>query len=438
MDDNTENKPVLTESFVPNFQCIGSRCEYHCCQGWAVNVEKPVFKNLKKRYGNLAGQKKLVASLKKNSNPESDWAYGRIQLNDKLQCPFLTPENLCDIHQRFGDNQLSWVCQHFPRSLVDGLEFIELSVSLGCPEAARLCLLEENSTGLITTSRQIVSGLPGPLTNYSLRQNQQPAYLEVRDDIRQVLLFLADARQYPLGGRLFLMLYFAELVKENFHASSKSLLINETIKNAIDKIANPDVHLSLVKGIYGMDYEPTAFIVIISTILANTSARIPALNQLVNDCLSANKIDINAPEEPAKYETIYRAYTDKKLMLESLFAERLDLYFNNYVKHNLFYKSYVTFPSLMGYLRNLLIQINVIKFLFVLHPLLSEDNLKIDKDSDNPESAGDILDKAIVNAISVCARAFDHQNENISEKFDKVLDENNFKTIEQLAMLARL
>lgn len=433
------NKTILAQNFVRDFQCIGKECEYHCCQGWVVNVEKPVFKDLKKRYSHLAGKRKLVSAIKRNKNPDSDWNYGRIQLDHNSICPFLTDENLCDIHSRFGSNKLSWVCKNFPRKLIEGINNIELSLSLGCPEATRLCLLNKDSTELINLPNEALSDMSGPLVDPSLPDVKQAAYLALRDDIRQVFMFLADAQQYPVAGRLFLMLYFANSVNEKFHASSDTYFYDKILQDAIENIANPDVHSTIVNSFLALEYDSSAFMIIMNTLLAYKTIQNPNLNKLVQKCLAEKGLTeedaINLGAED--HDRILKLYSKRSDILEKHYKKQIEIFLGNYVKHYLFYKSYTSFPSLISYLRNLLIHINVIKFLFILHPSLSfivdGDNSLISEDI-----AQEALDKAIVESVTLSVRAFDHQNQKVAEVFHNVLDKHNFGSIEELAMLARV
>jgi lysine-N-methylase len=59
-----------------------------------------------------------------------------------LVCPFLSAERLCRIQQDYGADYLCVSCATYPRvpRRIEGL--LEAPLSLSCPEAARLVLLD--------------------------------------------------------------------------------------------------------------------------------------------------------------------------------------------------------------------------------------------------------------------------------------------------------
>ena len=56
----------------------------------------------------------------------------------------LDESNLCSIQKRFGEDYLPDTCQTFPRRRVDFDEINVKTLSLSCPEAARLCLTKNS------------------------------------------------------------------------------------------------------------------------------------------------------------------------------------------------------------------------------------------------------------------------------------------------------
>ena len=194
----------------------------------------------------------------------------------------------------------------------------------------------------------------------------------------------------------------------------------------------------MVNNFFDLEYDPTAIVIIINTVLAFKTKHNETFNKLVRKCLTSScgelseKVFLNPTQEDIN--TIFKIYLERRVEIETAYGLRLETFIENYIQHYLFRKSYVQFPSLISYIRNLLIHINVIKFLFVLNPLLTP---LVDKKSLSEEDANVAMDKAIVETVSVCARAFDHQHTRILDIINKTLDGNNFDKIERLTMLAR-
>ena len=83
-------------------------------------------------------RRKILDSLYWN---ESSHTY-RMKL-DRVSCPLLRDDLLCDIQKNFGEEFLSNTCAEFPRRIFVIDEFAERSLSMTCPVAAELALLNK-------------------------------------------------------------------------------------------------------------------------------------------------------------------------------------------------------------------------------------------------------------------------------------------------------
>ena len=71
------------------------------------------------------------------------------------RCTFLNEENLCDLYKALGPDALCETCRMYPRHVEEYEGLRELSLSLSCPEAAKIILsckgpvrfLEEETEG---------------------------------------------------------------------------------------------------------------------------------------------------------------------------------------------------------------------------------------------------------------------------------------------------
>jgi len=141
MTQNPEHRPL----YASTFRCIGAACEDTCCQGMGALVDKITYEKYQNLpEGNVRSLVQLHVSL--NTISASDALYARIEPTPTNRCPFLASDHLCDVQKEFGPEYLSATCSIYPRVLnsVDGR--LETSLYLSCPEAARLVLLNENST----------------------------------------------------------------------------------------------------------------------------------------------------------------------------------------------------------------------------------------------------------------------------------------------------
>lgn len=115
--------------YYDDFRCLAGDCPDTCCAGWQIYIDDDSLD----RYERVKG---LFGSRLANS---IDWQEGAFY-QDGGRCVFLNEENLCDLHQELGEDALCDTCRRYPRHVeeFDGLR--ELSLSLSCPEAARMLL----------------------------------------------------------------------------------------------------------------------------------------------------------------------------------------------------------------------------------------------------------------------------------------------------------
>lgn len=134
---------ALMPQYVRQFSCIGSECEDTCCQGWRVNIDEETYKKYQ-RVRDLELKpllKQGIGRVRSNANAQN---YGKIKMNSKGKCPFLSENKLCSIQLKLGADYLPDTCKFYPRvfNRVNGI--LEKSATMSCPEAARLALLNPN------------------------------------------------------------------------------------------------------------------------------------------------------------------------------------------------------------------------------------------------------------------------------------------------------
>jgi len=193
----------IRPTYADRFRCIGSACEDTCCQGWNVPIDRPAWD---KYQGLPEGPLPHLIRASLVRKPEAAAEPGAakpvfavIRMNAANECPMLTPDHLCRIQAELGESLLSHACATFPRYVhsLGGME--EKSLTLSCPEAARLVLLTPDL-------------LSEPAQPQSAKESNPPVNGETSKalpadfwPIRAVVLKLVQNRLYPLWQRLFLM-----------------------------------------------------------------------------------------------------------------------------------------------------------------------------------------------------------------------------------------
>ena len=133
----------LYPNYYNQFSCLGSKCVETCCQGWKIDVDEichKKYEELERKYED----DKIDRFLKKNTNP-THHKFSYIKMKKNGFCPFLDESKLCTIQKKFGEGYLPNTCKTFPRRTIDFDEIKIKTLSLACPEAARLCLTSKDS-----------------------------------------------------------------------------------------------------------------------------------------------------------------------------------------------------------------------------------------------------------------------------------------------------
>ena len=192
---------LFRPDYSEDFRCIGPACEDSCCEQWTVHVDQSAFE----KYQNLpAGPLRTLLDENVLRVPEPAQAGGpasapfaQIRMNSSGMCPMLAADGLCRVQVEHGEGFLPHACATYPRVTygIDGVT--EKALSLSCPEAARLVLLNPQ---LNTGAVQHDEVRPG-----CARAHEGDPRLEYFLPIRNAALALVQNRVYPLWQRLFLL-----------------------------------------------------------------------------------------------------------------------------------------------------------------------------------------------------------------------------------------
>lgn len=120
--------------YYKEFTCIAGECEDTCCAGWQIVIDE----KSKRRYRRMAANcnKELARELRKCVN----WREGVFRQDTEKRCAFLNEENLCRMYQMAGPGCLCRTCKMYPRHVEEFEGVREITLSLSCPEAARIIL----------------------------------------------------------------------------------------------------------------------------------------------------------------------------------------------------------------------------------------------------------------------------------------------------------
>ena len=178
---------ISKPNYFDDFRCIGGNCPDSCCKEWGVQVDEISAAYYRSLPGDL-GDKLRSVLVEEDGETVMTIENGR--------CPMWRDDGLCRIQVELGEAALCKVCTEFPRLTHDYGDFMERTLELSCPEAARL----------------IFAAQPGPMVTWEVPEDREAEYDEeamavLKATRNTVLEILADTRR-PVQESLALALLY--------------------------------------------------------------------------------------------------------------------------------------------------------------------------------------------------------------------------------------
>lgn len=173
------------------FHCTAGECEDTCCAGWEIEADSKSMC----RYAKEQGPFRDV--LRKSIN----WRKSTFKHDHSLRCAFLNDENLCDMYTALGSDSLCKTCRLYPRHIEEFEGVREMTLSLSCPEVARILMARQQPVAFESTKK-------GGQERYEYDEFDPLIYSQLAD-AREVMLQILQQRTLPLAVRTKLMLGIA-------------------------------------------------------------------------------------------------------------------------------------------------------------------------------------------------------------------------------------
>ena len=122
------------------FSCIAGECEDTCCAGWQIVADEAALKKYKK----------VTGSFRKRLRKSINWKEGTFKQDKNKRCAFLNDENLCDMYIALGEKSLCRTCKMYPRHVEEFEDVREMTLSVSCPEVARILLGKKEPVRFLT------------------------------------------------------------------------------------------------------------------------------------------------------------------------------------------------------------------------------------------------------------------------------------------------
>ena len=167
--------------YYSEFQCVAGACEDTCCAGWKIMVDKAALKKYMLHRG----------SYRKVLWKKIHWKEGSFRQDAEKRCAFLNSENLCEMYTNIGEKSLCKTCKLYPRHVEEFEGVREISLSLSCPEVARILLNRTEKVMFLEKETEVDEEYEDfDLFLYSVLQ-----------DVRGELLYILQDRSLPVEIR---------------------------------------------------------------------------------------------------------------------------------------------------------------------------------------------------------------------------------------------
>lgn len=123
--------------YYKKFSCIADKCPDTCCGKWQIVIDDDSLE----KYEDYNGEYRDELRRKVN------WKEGVFRHGRSGKCAFLRDDMLCDMYIHMGKNSLCTTCREYPRHTEEFENVREVSLSLSCPEVARILM---NTTDKVT------------------------------------------------------------------------------------------------------------------------------------------------------------------------------------------------------------------------------------------------------------------------------------------------
>lgn len=389
-----------------NFECIGSKCEDHCCRDWSITIDKSTYDKYKKVENEEF--KKIFEDAVLKKKYATKYEYAVMNLNKNGECPFLDDKKLCSIYRLLGPENMCNTCRRYPRSSVKVDDIIQNVVLLSCPEASRKTLLRKNP---IEFNIREIDEPSKVLVSKKINFNEDGCFSKDEFlELRSFTIGLLQNRDYSIEERLLILGFFIEDLNGKSEKDTFSLIDEykynislENYKGIVNQIDTKNILDIEIR------YSIKAYLKVIHR-FRSTRLKENLLNMSKGLKVSEN-IDFEDFKE--NYITIKNSYYNP-------FIENYEYVFENYLVNYVFKNLLMhSKKNLFKDYAEMLIQYSMIKFSLIGVC----GNLKDDMDESN-----------LILTISTFARGVEHCKDNM-ESLKELIKEFKLEDLSNLLPL---
>lgn len=394
----------LVPKYVTQFRCLGSDCPDTCCRGWAITIDKETFQEYRR-----VVQPQLKPLLQQYLVQLDKTSYAKHAVigfrKEDSHCGLHSSDGLCMVQQQLGEDALSDTCYIYPRSVVKFGDRFEESLTLSCPEAARLALTQTDAFEFVSaelTTRLSTTTVIGPLRGFSM---------ESMDDVHIFLIQLFQTPMLSITERLTIVGWLCqqldELVKSGEQASAHSL-----VSDMRSIVETGQIH-KIVEQLNG---KQEASVTLFSILFGNKSSlgRSVSQSKILEQVRSGLGIrsDIDFSEVSENYARGIKLLNEGKETYDRLMAHYL---LNDLIRETFPWKQ----STAMKHYQRLLTRYGILRLML----------------AGVAANVNTVLDEAIiVQTISVFCRLYQHDS-SLASNADELLSQSDWTRLDRLYSL---
>ena len=171
------------------FHCLADKCEDTCCAGWQIVIDEQSLR----QYSRIKGEngRRLQNGI--------DWKESVFYQSADKRCAFLNENNLCDMQLALGEKSLCKTCRRYPRHIEEFENVREITLSLSCPEVARMLTEKKEKVKLLSYEKE----------GEEEYEDFDPFLYSELVEARRVIRLILQNRKLPVFIRCGLMLGLA-------------------------------------------------------------------------------------------------------------------------------------------------------------------------------------------------------------------------------------
>lgn len=188
---------ISKPDYYEEFRCTADRCEDTCCAGWQIVIDEDSLEQYRQviRAEKASGDFWQDKSFGKRLKNSIDWKEGVFYQDKAKRCAFLDERNLCDLYTALGQASLCKTCSNYPRHIEEFENVREYTLSVSCPEVARILLNRKKPVTFVETE----DGEEEEFEDFDFLLYDQLT------EARRVMLQILQNREIGIGQRAFLI-----------------------------------------------------------------------------------------------------------------------------------------------------------------------------------------------------------------------------------------